>query len=209
MIIITKYCLGFCLWKHVGFHLTHELEIVLARWQTQQRYECYLCFLSVLRILWYGPNICMCCPSPSLLYFFSEWLLLCSHVFPPLQVQHSRVDSAFHKCFLDTFASHDYSFCKCPSQNQKFFLMTDCSFIFILFQQIHHYIVKAKPWDLVLMSVSALQRRDCRMKGLEERSGASPEEPITALRTLFGIILAKEWPLCITCMTLKSNLENL
>ena len=42
------------------------------------------------------------------------------------------------------------------------------------------------PWERGTQAshpYPALQRRDCRMKGLEERSGASPEEPIAGLRT--------------------------
>lgn len=135
MIIITKYCLGFCLcgsmldftslisWKLSSPGGNHSRGV-------NATFSFFLCSVSFRMDPVYAYGV----PGPVSSIFSQECLLLCSHGFLPHQVQHNRVDSAFHKSFLDTFANHDYSFCKCLSQLQKFFLMTDCSFIFILFQ---------------------------------------------------------------------------
>lgn len=105
--------------------------------------------------------------------------------FSPLyQVQHNLVDSAFHKTWLDHF---------CPPWLSLLWLslpapesLPACSLAVHLYSSSTDYkILRARPWGFSLHAPPlplALQRKDCWMKGWQERNGALTE-PAAKLRT--------------------------
>lgn len=129
------------------------------------------------------------CVAPALLpclyASFCVSLFCFVFVFLPLyQVQHNLVDSAFHKTWLDHFCPPWLSLLWVPLPAPE--SLPACSLAFHLYSSSTDYKVwRARPWGFSLHAPPlplALQRKDCWMKGWQERNGALTE-PTAKLRT--------------------------
>lgn len=119
-----------------------------------------------------------------------ESLLLCFPLLPPTEANTIWQIQLFTKLSMTTFAHHGYSLSECPSQLQKFFFLTKGSIICILFQQMGHKIVRARPWSFSLyVPLSSSE------KGLQERRVVLLELTARLKASLIGTVLMKEWVL--------------